>query len=36
MELGVFSVSLAVKDLEVSKSFYEKLATVFNVNQIVW
>jgi catechol 2,3-dioxygenase-like lactoylglutathione lyase family enzyme len=29
MELGVFSVSLAVKDLEVSKSFYEKLG--FNV-----
>jgi catechol 2,3-dioxygenase-like lactoylglutathione lyase family enzyme len=25
MELGAFSVSLAVKDLEVSKSFYEKL-----------
>ena len=25
MELGIFSVSLAVKDLEVSKSFYEKL-----------
>ena len=25
MELGVFSISLAVKDLEVSKSFYEKL-----------
>jgi len=25
MELGVFSMSLAVKDLEVSKSFYEKL-----------
>ena len=25
MELGVFSVSLAVKELEVSKSFYEKL-----------
>ena len=24
MELGVFSVSLAVKDLEASKSFYEK------------
>lgn len=24
MELGVFSVSLAVKDIEVSKSFYEK------------
>ena len=25
MELGAFSVSLAVKDLETSKSFYEKL-----------
>jgi catechol 2,3-dioxygenase-like lactoylglutathione lyase family enzyme len=25
MELGAFSVSLAVQDLEVSKSFYEKL-----------
>jgi lactoylglutathione lyase len=25
MELGAFSVSLAVKDLEVSKAFYEKL-----------
>ena len=25
MELGTFSVSLAVKDLEASKSFYEKL-----------
>jgi predicted lactoylglutathione lyase len=25
MELGAFSVSLAVKDLEVSKSFYKKL-----------
>ncbi len=25
MELGVFSVSLAVKDLKVSKTFYEKL-----------
>ena len=25
MELGAFSVSLAVKDLEVSKTFYEKL-----------
>ena len=24
MELGVFSVSLAVKDLEVSRAFYEK------------
>ena len=25
MELGAFSVSLAVKDLEASKSFYEKV-----------
>jgi len=25
MELGAFSISLAVKNLEVSKSFYEKL-----------
>ena len=25
MELGAFSVSLSVKDLEASKSFYEKL-----------
>jgi catechol 2,3-dioxygenase-like lactoylglutathione lyase family enzyme len=25
MELGNFSISLAVKDLEVSRSFYEKL-----------
>ena len=25
MELGAFSVSLAVKDLEASKSFYKKL-----------
>lgn len=25
MELGAFSVSLSVKDIEVSKSFYEKL-----------
>lgn len=30
MELGAFSVSLNVKDLEVSKAFYEKLGfTVF-------
>ena len=28
MELGAFSVSLAVKDLEVSRSFYEKLGFV--------
>ncbi|MFK8030215.1 MAG: VOC family protein [Gammaproteobacteria bacterium] len=25
MELGAFSISLAVKDLQVSKAFYEKL-----------
>ena len=25
MELGTFSVSLAVKDLSISKAFYEKL-----------
>ncbi len=25
MDLGVFSISLAVKDLKVSKTFYEKL-----------
>ena len=30
MELGNFSVSLAVKDIEASKQFYEKLGfTVF-------
>ena len=30
MELGAFSVSLAVSDLEASRSFYEKLGfTVF-------
>ena len=30
MELGAFSVSLAVKDLQISKEFYEKLGfTVF-------
>jgi lactoylglutathione lyase len=30
MELGAFSVSLAVKDIEASKLFYEKLGfTVF-------
>jgi lactoylglutathione lyase len=30
MELGVFSISLAVKDLEASRSFYEKFGfTVF-------
>ena len=28
MELGAFSVSLAVKDIEVSRSFYEKLGWV--------
>jgi len=30
MELGNFSISLAVKDLQASKSFYEKFGfTVF-------
>lgn len=34
MELGAFSVSLAVKDLEASKQFYEKLGfTVFGGDQ---
>src|SRR5580765_5419506 len=34
MELGNFSVSLAVKDIEASKLFYEKLGfTVFLGNQ---
>jgi catechol 2,3-dioxygenase-like lactoylglutathione lyase family enzyme len=28
MELGAFSISLAVKDIEVSKLFYEKLGFV--------
>lgn len=35
MELGAFSVSLAVKDLEKSKRFYEKLGfTVFAGDQL--
>ncbi|MEW6737009.1 MAG: VOC family protein [Acidobacteriota bacterium] len=34
MELGNFSVSLAVKDIEMSKRFYEKLGfTVFGGDQ---
>ncbi len=34
MELGAFSISLAVKDLEASKQFYEKLGfTVFGGDQ---
>ncbi|MEJ2515467.1 MAG: VOC family protein [Gammaproteobacteria bacterium] len=34
MELGAFSISLAVKDLAVSRAFYEKLGfTVFGGNQ---
>lgn len=34
MELGAFSVSLAVKDIEASKSFYEKLGfTTMGGNQ---
>src|SRR6476659_1876260 len=35
MELGAFSVSLAVKDIEASKLFYEKLGfTVFMGDQL--
>lgn len=35
MELGAFSVSLAVKDIEVSKQFYEKLGfSVFHGDQL--
>ena len=34
MQLGAFSVSLAVKDIEASKLFYEKLGfTVFMGDQ---
>lgn len=34
MELGAFSVSLAVKDIEASKLFYEKLGfTIFGGDQ---
>lgn len=36
MELGAFSVSLAVKDIETSKIFYEKLGfKVFAGNQLM-
>ena len=35
MQLGNFSVSLAVKDIQVSKDFYEKLGfTVFGGDQL--
>ncbi len=34
MQLGVFSISLAVKDIEASKQFYQKLGfSVFGGNQ---
>ncbi|PCI63446.1 MAG: glyoxalase [Kordiimonadales bacterium] len=34
MELGTFSVSLAVKDIEISRVFYEKLGfTIFGGDQ---
>ncbi|WP_200975234.1 VOC family protein [Echinicola sp. 20G] len=34
MKLGAFSISLAVKDLQASKAFYEKLGfTVFGGNE---
>ncbi len=29
MDLGTFSISLAVKDIEASRSFYEKLVSRF-------
>ena len=32
MELGAFSLSLAVKDVEVSRAFYQKLG--FNMTEI--
>jgi len=28
MDLGAFSISLAVKDIEVSKAFYEKFGGI--------
>ncbi len=34
MELGAFSVSLAVKDLEASRRFYEKLASFTDVRDL--
>jgi len=34
MELGAFSVSLAVKDIEASKAFYEKLGFVVSMGDI--
>jgi lactoylglutathione lyase len=33
MELGAFSVSLAVKDIEASKLFYEKLGLKASVGE---
>jgi catechol 2,3-dioxygenase-like lactoylglutathione lyase family enzyme len=34
MELGTFSISLAVKDLAASKAFYEKLASFTDVREL--
>jgi catechol 2,3-dioxygenase-like lactoylglutathione lyase family enzyme len=34
MELGAFSISLAVKDIEASKAFYEKLGFKFFMGDI--
>ena len=34
MELGNFSVSLAVKDIEASKLFYEKMVLQFSQESI--
>jgi hypothetical protein len=34
MDLGAFSISLAVKDLEASKTFHEKLASFTDVRDL--
>lgn len=34
MELGAFSVSLAVKDIEASRLFYEKLGFKLEVHDV--
>jgi predicted lactoylglutathione lyase len=34
MELGAFSISLSVKDLEASMSFYEKLVHFGVINPV--
>jgi len=34
MELGAFSISLAVRDIKVSKEFYEKVGFQFSVERL--